>query len=41
MSGYTQTAIVHDGLLDPGVNFLAKPFRPADLANRVREVLDA
>ncbi|MDQ6852200.1 MAG: response regulator, partial [Actinomycetota bacterium] len=36
MSGYTQTAIVHDGLLDPGVNFLAKPFRPADLANRVR-----
>ena len=41
ISGYTQTAIVHDGLLDPGVNFLAKPFRPADLANRVREVLDA
>jgi two-component system cell cycle sensor histidine kinase/response regulator CckA len=41
ISGYTQTAIVHDGLLDPGVNFLAKPFRPADLANRVGEVLDA
>ena len=41
ISGYTETAIVHDGQLDPGVDFLAKPFRPADLANRVREVLDA
>ena len=41
ISGYTETAIVHDGQLDPGIHFLAKPFRPADLANRVREVLDA
>jgi PAS domain S-box-containing protein len=41
ISGYTETAIVHDGQLDPGVDFLAKPFRPADLANRVREILDA
>ena len=41
ISGYTETAIVHDGQLDPGVDFLAKPFRPVDLANRVREVLDA
>lgn len=41
ISGYTETAIVHDGQLDPGVDFLAKPFRPADLAHRVREVLDA
>jgi PAS domain S-box-containing protein len=41
ISGYTETAIVHDGQLDPGVDFLAKPFRPVDLANRVRELLDA
>jgi PAS domain S-box-containing protein len=41
ITGYTETAIVHDGQLDPGVDFLAKPFRPADLANRVREILDA
>jgi two-component system, cell cycle sensor histidine kinase and response regulator CckA len=41
ISGYTETAIVHDGQLDPGVDFLAKPFRPVDLAERVREVLDA
>ncbi|HEY4396796.1 MAG TPA: PAS domain S-box protein [Acidimicrobiia bacterium] len=41
ISGYTETAIVHDGQLDPGVDFLAKPFRPIDLATRVRAVLDA
>jgi len=41
ISGYTETAIVHEGQLDPGINFLAKPFLPADLGNRVREVLDA
>ena len=41
MSGYTDEAIVRHGLLDPGTNFLQKPFTPAMLAKKVREVLDA
>jgi len=40
LSGYTKDAIGHHGILEPGMPFLAKPFRPADLACKVREVLD-
>ncbi|MGZ3494927.1 MAG: ATP-binding protein [Thermodesulfobacteriota bacterium] len=40
MSGYTDTAIVHQGVLEKGVNYIQKPFTMERLAKKVREVLD-
>jgi two-component system, cell cycle sensor histidine kinase and response regulator CckA len=40
MSGYTDEAIVHHGVLDADVEFIQKPFTPAALSKKIREVLD-
>ncbi len=41
MSGYTDHAALHSNLIEAGSTFLGKPFTRADLASRVRSVLDA
>lgn len=40
MSGYTDHAIVHHGILKDGVNYIQKPFTIDGLAKKMREVLD-
>jgi signal transduction histidine kinase len=39
-TGFTRNAVVHNGILDPGVNFIAKPFTIEQLAAKLRAVLD-
>jgi CheY-like chemotaxis protein len=39
-SGYSQSAIIHNGRLDAGVLLLAKPYRRSDLAQMIRVALD-
>ncbi|EPR10781.1 histidine kinase [Sphingobium indicum IP26] len=39
-TGYARNAIIHHGRLDPGVELLTKPFTYAELATKVRDMLD-
>jgi two-component system, cell cycle sensor histidine kinase and response regulator CckA len=40
MSGYTDGAVVNNGMLRKEIAFLQKPFTPAALADKVREILE-
>jgi CheY-like chemotaxis protein len=40
MSGYTEDAIVHHGVLNPGIAFLHKPFTSDTLGQKIAEALD-
>jgi two-component system, cell cycle sensor histidine kinase and response regulator CckA len=40
VSGYTGNAIVHRGMLDPGIDFMQKPFESREFLAKVREILD-
>lgn len=39
-TGYTRNAIVHNGVVDPGMTFLSKPFTLNQLARKIRQALD-
>jgi signal transduction histidine kinase len=39
MTGFTRNAVVHNGVVDDGVNLMTKPFSLADFAERVARLL--
>ena len=40
-TGYTRNAIVHNGILDANVNLINKPYTLAEVARKLRELLDS
>ncbi len=40
MTGYSRNAVIHQGRLDEGVDMLQKPVSQAELAHRIRLILD-
>ncbi len=40
MSGYTDDAIIRHGVLEPGMNYIQKPFSPRALLKKINEVLE-
>ncbi len=40
-TGYTRNAVVHNGVLDQGVELIGKPFTVEELAAKVRSILDS
>ena len=40
-TGYARNAIIHNGRLDPGVQFLAKPYTQREIAQKLRSAIDA
>ena len=40
-TGYTKNAVVHNGILDPGVDLIVKPYTIEQLARKVREMMAA
>ena len=40
MSGYTDNALVHHGVLPISVNFISKPFSSEGLVRQIRKILD-
>ncbi len=40
MTGYTRNAVVHNGMLDPGTNFIQKPFTLDQLGAKVRSIIN-
>jgi len=39
-SGYTENIVVHHGVIEENLNFIAKPYNPQTLSRKLRDVLD-